>query len=83
MTTPRHSEAPAPPFDPRDPLGIDDLLSSEERAVRDTVRQFCAERVSPYVADWYEAGELPVVRELARELGAIGALGMHLDGYGC
>lgn len=26
-----------PPFDPHDPLGIDDLLEDEERAVRDTV----------------------------------------------
>jgi glutaryl-CoA dehydrogenase len=37
----------------------------------------------PYIADWYESGELPTVRELARELGGIGALGMHLEGYGC
>ncbi|MCZ4118139.1 acyl-CoA dehydrogenase family protein [Streptomyces sp. H39-S7] len=72
-----------PPFDPYDPLGIDDLLSDEDRAVRETVRNWAADRVLPYVADWYEAGELPVIRELARELGAIGALGMSLTGYGC
>ncbi|WTW97965.1 acyl-CoA dehydrogenase family protein [Streptomycetaceae bacterium NBC_01309] len=71
------------PFDPRDPLGIDDLFDAEELAVRDTVRRFCAERVTPSVADWFESGELPVVRELAVELGRIGAFGMHLDGYGC
>lgn len=71
------------PFDPRDPLGIDDLFDAEELAVRDTVRRFCAERVTPYVADWFERGELPVVRELALELGRIGAFGMHLEGYGC
>ncbi|MGW2599139.1 acyl-CoA dehydrogenase family protein [Streptomyces klenkii] len=70
-------------FDPHDPLGIDDLLTGEDRAVRDTVRQWAADRVLPHIAQWYEAGELPVVRELARELGAIGALGMQLDGYGC
>ncbi|MBF6048540.1 acyl-CoA dehydrogenase [Streptomyces sp. NRRL B-1677] len=70
-------------FDPHDPLGIDDLLTDEDRAVRDTVRQWAADRVLPHIAQWYEAGELPVVRELARELGAIGALGMQLDGYGC
>ncbi|MCC2276276.1 acyl-CoA dehydrogenase family protein [Streptomyces sp. ET3-23] len=72
-----------PPFDPRDPLGIDDLLSDEDRAIRDAVRQWAADRVLPHVAEWYERGELPVIRELARELGALGALGMQLDGYGC
>jgi glutaryl-CoA dehydrogenase len=72
-----------PPFDPSDPLGIDDLLSDEDLAVRRTVRQWAADRVLPDIADWYERGELPVIRELARELGALGALGMSLDGYGC
>ncbi|WP_328428736.1 acyl-CoA dehydrogenase family protein [Streptomyces sp. NBC_00443] len=72
-----------PPFDPADPLGIDDLLEPEDLAIRSTVRQWAADRVLPYVADWYEKGELPEIRELARELGEIGALGMSLSGYGC
>ncbi|MFH8444259.1 acyl-CoA dehydrogenase family protein [Streptomyces sp. NPDC018026] len=72
-----------PAFDPADPLGIDDLLEPEDLAVRDTVRSWAADRVLPYVADWYEKGELPGIRELARELGGIGALGMSLEGYGC
>src|SRR3954452_4420417 len=72
-----------PPFDPPDPLGIDDLLDPEDLAIRDTVRGWAADRVLPYVADWYEKGELPGIRDLARELGAIGALGMSLTGYGC
>ncbi|HVQ97797.1 MAG TPA: hypothetical protein VMS16_03130, partial [Mycobacterium sp.] len=29
-----------PPFDPYDPLGLDASLSSDEIAVRDTVREF-------------------------------------------
>ncbi|GGS33919.1 acyl-CoA dehydrogenase family protein [Streptomyces griseoviridis] len=70
-------------FDPADPLGIDDLLDPDDLAVRDTVRAWAADRVLPYVADWYEQGELPGVRDLARELGGIGALGMSLSGYGC
>ncbi|WAZ20706.1 acyl-CoA dehydrogenase family protein [Streptomyces cinnabarinus] len=74
---------PLPPFDPADPLGIDDLLEPEDLAVRDTVRRWAADRVLPQVAEWYESGELPVIRELARELGGIGALGMSLSGYGC
>ncbi|MEV7739099.1 acyl-CoA dehydrogenase family protein [Streptomyces sp. NPDC088921] len=72
-----------PPFDPADPLGIDDLLEPEDLAIRETVRTWAADRVLPYVADWYERGELPEIRDLARELGEIGALGMSLSGYGC
>ncbi|MGX2998050.1 acyl-CoA dehydrogenase family protein [Streptomyces sp. JNUCC 64] len=72
-----------PPFDPADPLGLDDLLEPEELAVRATVRAWARERVLPGIADWYERGELPVLRELTRELGALGALGMTLEGYGC
>jgi glutaryl-CoA dehydrogenase len=79
------SSAPAgrPRLDPHDPAGIDALLSEEELAVRQTVRDFCADKILPHVADWYERGELPGVRELSRELGKIGLLGMHLTGYGC
>ncbi|WKX21858.1 MULTISPECIES: acyl-CoA dehydrogenase family protein [unclassified Streptomyces] len=72
-----------PAFDPADPLGIDDLLEPEDLAIRDTVRGWATDRVLPYVAEWYEKGELPGIRELARELGSIGALGMFLEGYGC
>jgi glutaryl-CoA dehydrogenase len=70
-------------FNPADPLDIDALLSEEEIAVRDTVRKFCADRVEPHIATWFEEGSLPTARELARELGRIGVLGMHLEGYGC
>lgn len=77
------ASAKLPPFDAGDPLGIDDLLEPEDLAVRETVRSWAADRVLPFVADWYESGELPGIRELARELGAIGALGMSLTGYGC
>src|SRR5580658_2621076 len=64
-----------------DLLRIDDELTEEERLVRDTVRAFAADRIMPYIADWFEAGTLP--RELAPELGKLGLLGMHLTGYGC
>ncbi|MFI9821872.1 acyl-CoA dehydrogenase family protein [Streptomyces sp. NPDC052013] len=81
--SPSPKSSKLPPFDPADPLGIDDLLEPEDLAIRDTVQGWAADRVLPYVADWYEKGELPGIRELARELGGIGALGMSLDGYGC
>ncbi|MFF9588914.1 acyl-CoA dehydrogenase family protein [Streptomyces sp. NPDC014646] len=79
-TTP---SAKLPPFDPADPLGIDDLLGPEDLAIRDTVRDWAADRILPHIAEWYENGELPGIRELARELGSLGALGMSLSGYGC
>ncbi len=69
------------PLDPLDFLDVDALLSDEERDVRDTVRRFVRERVLPGIADWFEAGVFP--REVAGELGSLGLLGMHLDGYGC
>ncbi|WP_018570446.1 acyl-CoA dehydrogenase family protein [Streptomyces sp. PsTaAH-124] len=80
---PASSKPSLPPFDPVDPLGIDDLLDPEDLAVRATVRDWAADRVLPHIAGWYESGELPGVRELARELGSLGALGMSLSGYGC
>ncbi|MGI8712421.1 MAG: acyl-CoA dehydrogenase family protein [Solirubrobacteraceae bacterium] len=73
--------AAPPAINPRDFLAIDRLLSDEERDIRDTVRAFVSDRVLPYVGDWFEEGTIPL--ELARELGQIGVLGMHLEGYGC
>jgi glutaryl-CoA dehydrogenase len=70
-------------FDPADPIGIDALLTSEEKAVRASVRHFCEAHVEPYVAEWFERGELAHPRALTKELGSQGLLGMHLDGYGC
>jgi len=70
---------------PQSPFGlfaIDHLLSEEERSIRDVVRTFVDDRIRPHIADWFEAGQIPA-RELARELGQLGVLGMHLDGYGC
>ncbi|MFD3524037.1 acyl-CoA dehydrogenase family protein [Streptomyces sp. NPDC058653] len=77
------SSSKRPSFDPRDPLGLDDLLDPEELAVRDTMRSWARDRVMPHIADWYERGELPDIRGLTRELGSLGALGMSLVGYGC
>jgi glutaryl-CoA dehydrogenase len=67
---------------PLELLDLDSLHTDEERDVRAVVRRVVDERVRPYVADWYERGQIPV-RELAKEFGALGLLGMHLTGYGC
>jgi len=73
--------AELPAIRPGDFLDVDHLLSEEELMIRDSVRRYVAEQVLPNVGDWFEEGRLP--RELARALGELGLLGMHLDGYGC
>jgi glutaryl-CoA dehydrogenase len=67
---------------PLDLLDVDAALGEEERQIRAVVRQLVDDRVRPHVADWYEQGQVPA-RELAREFGKLGLLGMHLTGYGC
>jgi glutaryl-CoA dehydrogenase len=67
--------------DPLQLLDIPSLLSDEERDIQATVAAFLADHVRPHVAGWFEEGILP--RELAGELGKLGVLGMHLEGYGC
>jgi glutaryl-CoA dehydrogenase len=62
-------------------LDLDRLLSEEERLIRDTTRGFVTDKVLPEIAGWFERGHFP--RELAKELGGLGLLGMHLEGYGC
>jgi glutaryl-CoA dehydrogenase len=76
------SEHTPPAFDRLDPLGIDDLLSTEEIAIRDTVRAMLADRVQEHVASWFERGTVDEPRELIKAFGDLGLLGMHLDGYG-
>ena len=74
-----------PPASPQSPVQLfatDTLVSEEDRAIQETVRRFVDDRIRPEVAGWFESGTLPA-RELARELGALGVLGMHLEGYGC
>lgn len=68
-------------MNPRDYLDLDSLLSADELAVRDRVRAFVDERIRPDIAGWYEAAHFP--REIVKDLGALGLLGMHLTGYGC
>jgi glutaryl-CoA dehydrogenase len=62
-------------------LGLDHLLTDEERMIRSTVAEFVGDRFMPGIEKWFEAGEFPL--ELASEIGELGLLGMHLDGYGC
>src|SRR6478672_10720503 len=65
----------------RDYLNLDSLLSVEELALRDRVRDFVDRRIRPNIARWYESAVFPV--EITTEMGDLGLLGMHLKGYGC
>jgi glutaryl-CoA dehydrogenase len=64
-----------------DYLALDGLFSAEELALRDRVRTFVDERIRPSIASWYATATFP--RELVKDMGSLGLLGMHLQGYGC
>lgn len=64
-----------------DYLDLDSLFSPEELALRDRVRAFVKARIKPHIEEWYEAAHFPL--EIVKELGELGVLGMHLEGYGC
>lgn len=66
---------------PLDLIGFDTLLSVEERATRDRVRAYVDAELRPHIAEWYDAGVFPT--EIIKPMGALGLLGMHLQGYGC
>ncbi len=80
--TATHHQVGPTPISPTDFLATDALLDDEELLIRDTVRRYVGDRVMPSIGDWFEAGEFPVA-EIGPELGELGLLGMHLDGYGC
>ncbi|GAA1973395.1 acyl-CoA dehydrogenase family protein [Amycolatopsis minnesotensis] len=67
--------------DPLRLLDIPSIVPPEERDIQETVAKFAEDRLRPGIREWYESGEFP--RELAREFGKLGVLGMHLDGHGC
>jgi glutaryl-CoA dehydrogenase len=68
------------PVEPHDVLALDATLTDQERMIRDTVRMWVANEVLPHIAEWYEQGSLPA--SLARDMGSLGLMGMHLDGFG-
>jgi glutaryl-CoA dehydrogenase len=63
-------------------FAINSLLSEEERAIAAVVRDYVESNIAPNIADWFDSGHIPA-RELARDFGSLGLLGMHLEGYGC
>jgi glutaryl-CoA dehydrogenase len=62
-------------------MGIEDLLSEEERLVRDTVRSFVTERILPIIDKHFRDGTFP--DHLIPEMAELGFFGSNLTGYGC
>lgn len=66
---------------PLELFDTDRRLDQDERDIAATVRKFVDTKLRPNIAEWFESATLP--RDLARQFGELGVLGMHLDGYGC
>ena len=64
-----------------DLLALDDLLSEDERLVRDTVRAFVTDRVLPVIEGHFRAGTFPT--DLIPAMAEMGLYGANLQGYGC
>ncbi len=70
-----------PGMDWQDPLLLDDMLSEEERLVRDSARQFARTRLLPRVIEANRREHFDPA--IMTEMGAAGLLGPTIDGYGC
>ncbi len=68
-------------FEALDLYCIDDLLTDEERMVRDMVRQFVDAEVLPIIDRHHREGTFP--QELIPKMGSLGLFGPTLSGYGC
>jgi glutaryl-CoA dehydrogenase len=72
--------------DVAEPLGTDyylleQLISEEEREIRDKVRSFADREVIPVINEYWEKAEFPF--ELLPKLAGLGIIGTTIDGYGC
>src|SRR5437899_3340341 len=65
----------------QDPLLLDRELSAEERAVQDAARSYAQEKLMPRVKAAFREEKFD--REILREMGALGLLGVTLEGHGC
>lgn len=75
------SKPARPVFQWEDPLLLDELLSDDERMIRDTAHDYCQNKLMPRVleANRHETFDPAIMREM----GELGLLGAMLDGYGC
>ena len=68
-------------FDWQDPFLMNEMLTEEERLVRDTAHQYAQEKLLPRVREAYRREQTDP--EIFREMGALGLLGSTIEGYGC
>lgn len=68
-------------FNWEDPLNLDELLTDEERMVRDTAQDFATSRLLPGIIEANRHEKFD--RSIMKDMGALGLLGAYLDGYGC
>jgi len=64
-----------------DPLLLEEVLTEDERMIRDSARQFCQERLLPRVQEAFRKEHFH--REIMNEFGEMGFLGATLDSHGC
>jgi glutaryl-CoA dehydrogenase len=64
-----------------DYYGFDELLTEEQRMMRDAVRDWVEAKFLPVVSQHHRDGTFPM--ELAKDLGEMGVFGATLKGYGC
>ena len=69
------------PFDWQDALRLEDLLTGEERMIRDAARSYAQERLMPRIlqANRDETFDVAVMKEMAE----LGFLGATIQGFGC
>jgi len=60
---------------------MDELLTEEERSVRNKVRAFSDKEVIPIINDYWERAQFPF--ELVPKIAALNIAGTDIQGYGC
>ncbi|MEM7197295.1 MAG: acyl-CoA dehydrogenase family protein, partial [Pseudomonadota bacterium] len=65
----------------QDLLGLEGILSDEERMIRDQARAFCDQELKPTIRETYRAESYDP--EIIRAMGKMGMLGCTIDGWGC
>ena len=68
-------------FQWEDPLLLDDCLAEEERLVRDSVHDYCQEKLMPRILEAHRHEHFD--RAIFSEMGEMGLLGSTIEGYGC
>jgi glutaryl-CoA dehydrogenase len=60
---------------------LEEMLSDEERAIRDKVRAFTDREVIPIINDYWDRAEFPF--EIIPKLAELNVAGFTIEGYGC